>query len=354
VIPAGLLGVVGALWGAAPSVASPFRYGDARPATAEESAALEAGGICDASGGLSAAARPALDVLGTAVGFTRVYVTGGGFPNEYLVYFSPTGASASLINRGGDMELATPATADLLVAMIEMRIGSSALRESPFEASLSFDEAVVLAGLVDLQRRAVLSAFGAGKDADAVEASPAAVADAVAARGDDRQWLANVLLELGESDGLDADAAKVALGALAGRGLVTKGKGGSRLSDEALQFARRMLLFDVVVTLTSGHAAANGTVSVAGFTALQAGVRDVLYIDASEGEVELRSTSAAEILDYVNTFMTDPAVVARLDGGVGQAPPAAAAPAKQAFCTKCGSKLAPGAAFCVKCGQKVG
>jgi membrane protease subunit (stomatin/prohibitin family) len=112
-----------------------------------------------------------------------------------------------------------------------------------------------------------------------------------------------------------------------------------------------MLVIDSSIVLTSGHLGPDGTVSVVGFTCLQAGVHDLLFIDASSAGVDLQAISSAALLEYIRAFMTDPAVMKRSDAPVsGSQPPAAAG---KKFCPECGTQIKEGLKFCSNCGHKM-
>ena len=372
VIPRGLLGAVGTLWAGTPSAVSPFFGAQPAPVTDADRKVLAAAGICGGDGQLDPALRPALDVVGAANAFTRVYVSGEGGLLEYMVYFAPSGDSASLANDDGAMQVDRPAAVPSFLAAISQRIGTSLYRNAALEATLPPDEAVVLAGLLDLQRRRLLRDTADGAGSVAVDASVADVAAACAGPTGDRQWLASVMLELLSAEGIGSDdRCATALKGLVERKIIVMAGSAFRLGDEALYLARRMLVLDSALTLTVGHLGQAGGVSISGFTCLQAGVHDLLYIDAGADGVDVRCISAAGVLEYCMTFFTDADVLKGIGAEARPLPatetvPApvavaqAAAPARAgaapppAFCVRCGAKLAPGAAFCVKCGAKVG
>ena len=375
-VPAGLLGALGALWGGVPSAISPLRPGGAAAASEGEIAALVSGGLCDAARCPVPEMVPVLDVLGSANAFVRVYLSGGADVDEFVVYRASSGATASLINRGGEFELESPAPTDVFMAITAQLIGSSALRSVEFDVELSGMETVVLAAVIDLQRKASLAAITQEKDPGAVALDVASIASACSTRTGRNQWLATVMLELAESDGVPADRVPSALAALSSRGLLGGGPAAYHLLGNALLLAQRFLIIDSALTLTGGFAGADGSVSVAGFTCLQAGVHDLLYVETAEDSAELRCESAAAVLDYVSAFLDDPTVLQALGAtpaaAVATAQPAPApaaeapmpaAPAAQApapvavaaegprFCPRCGTPVRPGTRFCVKCGS---
>jgi hypothetical protein len=162
-IDAQLLGALGSLWQGTPTNISPFRYGKSTALTSEERAALAAAGISDASGMAVPDIRPALDVLGSAQAFTRMYITGGPNAYEYIVYFAEDGRSASLININGDVQINCPSIADLFIEMTTQTLGQTIYRNAATATTLNPDEAVTFAVMIDLQRKEFLRGFKIGR-----------------------------------------------------------------------------------------------------------------------------------------------------------------------------------------------
>jgi hypothetical protein len=142
-----------------------------------------------------------------------------------------------------------------------------------------------------------------------------------------------------------------ALGSLAEKGLTVPDGSAYRLSEESAYLARRMLIIDTSLVLTAGHLGPDGIVSVGGFTCLQAGVHDLLYLDATAGTVEIQAVSSAIILDYIRALMTDPSLLKKLDGPAKS--PQKNQPSGKKFCPQCGTSISEGKKFCNNCGAKI-
>ncbi|MBW6517921.1 MAG: hypothetical protein K0A89_05410 [ANME-2 cluster archaeon] len=84
---------------------------------------------------------------------------------------------------------------------------------------------------------------------------------------------------------------------------MTRHNGGYRLTQDTLLLSRRMLLLDTFLTLTSGRIGHDGKVIIIGFTGIQAGVHDLLFIDANKDSVLIDAVSSAVMLDYVSHFL---------------------------------------------------
>lgn len=364
VVPADMLAVLGTLWGGTPSTVSPLRYGTPRIVDEEVAGALAQAGVRDVGGQLADGVRPLLDVLGGATAFTRVYLSGLESPYEFVVYFDAAGRSASVINLGSDVQLSSPAASGFVLGAVEQTSGSSAFASSTLEATLAPAEAIVLGAMLDAQRKVSLSALAEGSEPGTASSSAATLAKACAESSGDPRRLAEVIADLAGSDGLTAAEVSQAADALVGAGLAEKGGEGFRLSGQALECGRRFLVPESATTLTAGQLGGDGNVGLAGFTCLQAGVHDLLYLESSGVEFEVRAITSMELLAYVEAFVTDPTVIAGLGGGasvagataapVPAAAPVAAAGGTAAFCRQCGAKLEPDSAFCIRCGAKVG
>ncbi len=348
VINADLFGAVGVLWAGNPSSISPFRYGKVQaPGTAEKQALAKAG-ICDASGQIAAAIRPALDVLGTANAFTRMYLSGGQPPAECIVYFAPGKIPVSLRNIGGEMQIGYPAASGAFMQMAAQAIGTSAYRSVPFDATLSHDEAVALAGMIDVQRKQALRSLADEQTPVVADIGLGALGKTTSQKGEKSQWLASVLLDIISQDRVPEDRLLPALESLVGKGFAVRNASSYRLGDEALSLAHRMLVFDSALVLTAGHLGPGESFSVAGFTCLEAGIHDLLVIDAGVDSVHLQSVSSAGVLDSIQAYLTDVHMHEKLDA------PAAENAGQQTrkFCPQCGTAIQPGKKFCGSCGAK--
>jgi hypothetical protein len=350
VINAGLFGAIGTLWAGTPSRISPFQYGTKTAPGNAEKQALATAGICDAKGEILAAAKPVLDVLGSATAFTRMYLSGNLSASECIVYFAPDGSTVSLMNTGGNMEISYPAAAAMFVEIAEQGIGSSVYRSVPFSASLTHDEIITLAAMIDFQRKQALKSIAGEVDPVIATCDIPAIRASTSGKGENMQWLCNVLLDILSNEGISSeDRLQSALESLAGKGYVQKNGTSYQLSGNSLAFARRMLIFDSVLTLTSGYLGTSGSVSVAGFTCIQAGIHDLLFIDSSIDSVLFQSVSSASVLENVQNYLTEVNLLEKL--GV-PAPGAPVSPARK-FCPSCGSPIQPGKKFCPQCGAKI-
>lgn len=353
-VNAPLLGSLGALWAGKPTIISPLLYGNVGEISDKDKAELIAAGICNTDGQIVPDILPALDVLGNATAFTRMYLSGGPAPYEFLVYFGPDGKTTSLINVQGEFRINSPAAAEIFMNMTAQTLGSSFFRNASLEADLSPDEALVLFGLVDIQRKVLLRSLADNREVRAENADVSEILLILSDKKGSNQWLGNVMKSLlDQNEPLSGDRIVAALTLLEKKVLAEKTGASWHLSDAGLHFARRMLVFDTSLLLTAGYLGESGEVSVAGFTCLQAGVHDLLFIDASTGRVDMRATSSAEVLEYVRKFLTDSSVHRNLENpSETNSVRADSKERARKFCPQCGTPIQEDLKFCNNCGYK--
>ncbi len=160
-------------------------------------------------------------------------------------------------------------------------------------------------------------------------------------------------LELDESP--TSEQVESGLKMLVDKKLVTQENGKFRLSEELSHFAGRLPIIDNFVSVESGRFDSKDKLFYANFTAVQAGVNDILYLENHDTEVVVRSVSGMQLVGLIAKFLNEPDAI-KLPNTAKVAPkPAAAAPAtnRKKFCEECGKELESDAKFCPNCGNKL-
>ncbi len=349
-----LLFTLGKISGETISPVSPFRYGTEME-TKTGIAQLEALGICDTNGAISADKKDAVSSLATAEAFTRIYLTIPGRVVEYIAYFAPGGKITGLTNDGGMQLITYPAPNDAMLELIRQTIGFSVYRSSSFAAHINRSETLVLAAMIDLQRKEMLRKFADSMVAERIAVSSGEVLDMLKIPPGNIQWLSSAFVDLFSPERIPESGDLPGIfQSLAAKGLITLSQKKYSLSDDGILLARSHLMPSMYLTLTSGKGQPSGRTNVAGFSCIISGIQDLLYIDYNADEVELQAVASAEIHQYLSAFLTDPSVL----GGLGDLaaptkPETTPAATGKKFCPQCGTSLKPGLKFCSSCGAKI-
>lgn len=347
-----LLGALGSLVNGSLSTISPLNYGRGAAATPDQINELAALGVCDPAGAILPANRAAVSCLARADAFTRIYLSTPTNVMEYIAYFSPDGMITGVTNDGGKQVVTSPSQGDAILEGIRQIIGDSVYRSVPFTANLTPQETLVLAALIDLQRKEMLLKTAEGTVAQKIAGTPAAVAAMLARPAGSLQWFSSAFADLFPMKIPTTIQIPALLQALAAKGQVVASGSAYTLPDETVILCRGHLLPTKVLTLTSGHADAAGKVTIAGFSCFISGIHDMLTVDANGDEVAMETASGAGVLEYLHAFLTDRAVLEKI-GPSGQQVPKAAAGSAKRFCSSCGTPVREGLKFCGSCGAKI-
>lgn len=183
---------------------SPLSSFDSGGFTSGERGELVAQGVIDADGKAAPNSCAALEALAGANSFCRLRFSGGPLAVEKTIYFH--GATAlSLENGDGRFTVEYPAQNEGTVESLGQFIGESGIVNSDFHAILGFQEALVLAAMIDLYRREVLRSYADGSPPAGRAYEAKDIAEAIRSAPDTPQWVASVLKKM---KGVNAELAE--------------------------------------------------------------------------------------------------------------------------------------------------
>lgn len=322
----------------------------------DATARVRAAGILDASGQIKQEYRHAFNTLAQTRGFARLKFSGGEKIFEFLVYFpTDTSGPVSLLHNGTKLVVEDPAGIDQAFMLMDQHIGHSFLSSTTFNGEFSQAEALALFALMDLERKTLLHGLADSADPQNAVYNLATIMDQVKNPKKNFQSLEFVLqsriILTGEPS---QDQIEGGLLSLTRKGMVRQQSSGFSLSTELYEITGRFLIMDSFVVLESLRLDKDNTMWGGSFLSLQAGVNDVLYLEGHAEEVIVKCIAAGELLDLMNSILSDPTFVTLPAAGpatVSQPPSAAAA--SHRHCTQCGAEVVDGRKFCGKCGAKV-
>jgi hypothetical protein len=349
-----LLGAAGAMLAGEKSPISLLK-GDGGPVPGDAAARIKAAGILDASGAIKKEYRHAFDTLAQTRGFARLKFSAGEKIFEFLVYFpADSSEPVSLLHNGSQLVVEDPAGIDHAFTLMDQHIGHSYLSSATFNGELSRSEALALFSLMDLERRSLLHGLADSTEPLNTAFDLSVIMDQVKNPTKNFQSLEFVLQSRIILDGQQSpDRIGEGLKSLAGRDLVQQQGSRFSLSPGLYEVASRFLIMDSFVILESIRLDGSNTMWGGSFLSLQAGVNDVLYLEGHAEEIIVRCITAGELMEFMNSILSDPAFIAIPEPAPSQATrPSPAAPACR-HCTQCGAEVADGRKFCSSCGAKI-
>lgn len=266
-----------------------------------------AAGIMDASGNIFPAVQKVLDLLARTEAFTRVYLSDNADLFEQTIYRDPDGGDpVSLTTVQDGLRVRYPAAVDELLEALRQNIGETVIRNIDFQAEIAVDEAVVLGAIVDIYRKRVLAAYASDAELDMSPITPDAILRMIKDTPPSPQWLSAIVGGIFKDvPAVDGAGVQAALDKLSASGHAAKEAGGFVGSEEVQWMAGRLLILDRALHMESGAATPGGVVYI-GFSCLQAGVHDLLYLERNRHYLALEGMSSAGVIDLAGQFLSRP------------------------------------------------
>lgn len=326
---------------------------DGTPALAESDLAeLRSNGILDDGNRIVPELRPTLELLAGTRAYTSVRFRAGADALDYNVYFGPEdGRAVEVTGSGDELLVEDPAGTDAFVEGMRAYTGGSTIRVCDFDAELSVDQAVTLAALLDLQRKATLRAFADETELPQRTYAAAEVRQAIAETTPNSQWFVSLVQDLHGADVVpDEGQVAEALTALSEAGHLLDLGTGYALGETTAVLGSRFLMLDTMTSVWTGRERDDGVVFELRFLCVQAGVHEILFMECSDDRCGFTTINSEALLAYVNYFLTEADALEAMMEELGAAD---VAPAAAAFCPNCGSKVGAEDRFCRNCGHRL-
>ncbi len=290
------------------SAISPFKglaTGDATPVTRE---LMLGAGIMDSDGNIRPDVQKALGVLASSESYTRIYLSEGAALFEQAIYHDPQGGepvSITTVEQG--LRVQYPFAVDELLEALRQNLGESVIADIDFAAEFKKEEAVVIAGVVDLYRKRVLAALVSDAEADTSPLTPESILQSVRNEKGGPQWLSVIVRGMfKDTVNLELDSIRNSLEALAASGHMVREQGGFSAGEKLQFLSGRMLILDRILHVEAGRATSSGGVFYVGFSCLQTGVHDLLYLEKNGDFLALEGMSSAGVIDLAGQFLNNP------------------------------------------------
>lgn len=245
------------------------------------------------------------DVLTKPSALAKFMLTGGTNKFEYTVSYDKTKQNNIAFTKTPEYYMIDNETKRQdITNMVGNFVGKTKLKSIAIKQKFSAEEAIVIAAMIDLERRTILRAFvdelpytnnkyGVNMTWRMVHGSSKSI-----------QWLVYCISEvIGEDISLKQDQVKEVLDNLKDKGVVSEQYGQYQLSDELSQLASRMIIINNIMTLETIRNNSEEELVSAGFTCIQSGVHDILLLDYDGSEVLFETVSSEILLEYIDKFL---------------------------------------------------
>ena len=298
---------LGAFAGGPHSVVSPWHGADTAVSGAVRARLARAGAV-DARGA-QPQVRRTLGAMAAATGTTTLRFVGTGVLVEYVTWGArgrgPIGLAGIASN--GRLRLEDPAATETVIDALAGLIGRSAWRGLELTLDLPINDALVLAAIIDLERRTILGGLATGRPASD---EPADLSKLQSALNEPPDYGYSVVDAIHRTCGVQPDRAAAELSQsvarLAQRGLVVVNSSAVGLAGVCAEVPQHFPAITSIVELTHGWDTGGADAARLGFTCLQAGVSDLLTVEWVETGIRIESVSADTAVGYIDHFLCRP------------------------------------------------
>ncbi|HHX55362.1 MAG TPA: hypothetical protein GX705_03345 [Clostridiales bacterium] len=245
------------------------------------------------------------EILAKPSALAKFMLTGGSNKFEYTVSYDKDKEKNIAFTKTPEYNVIDDETKRQdITEMIGNFVGKTNLKSIAIKHKFSPEEAIVIAAMIDLERRTILRAFvdelpytnnkyGVNMTWRMVHGSSKSI-----------QWFVYCISEvIGEDISLKQDQVKDILDKLKDKGIVSEQYGQYQLSDNLSQLANRMIIINNIMTMeTMGNNSENELIN-AGFTCIQSGVHDILLLDYDGDEVMFETISSELLIEYIDKFL---------------------------------------------------
>lgn len=247
--------------------------------------------------------QPVLHELANVNGFVQVRFTNSPELFNHTVYFSEENdGGVALTSLGKEILLEAPAPVQDLLDSLGRNMGKSSLIGQSFHCQVSPLAGVLLCAILDEQRRQ----FWAAMSNDAQSTSICCeLKELVAVKPNIQQSLALLMADTAElSWPLDGAASELAAQELVEKGLLRRCESSYALGEGALRLAGRFLALESILHVSAGYVPSEDVLVTSGVSYVQAGVRDILCLEATECEAVISTVSAQAVISHMQLALS--------------------------------------------------
>lgn len=245
-----------------------------------------------------------LEILAIPDGYVETVFTRGPVKARKMVY-NKGDKKISLSYTEEGLVVNFPASAEGMTNFMREYTGGSSLTGGDLNLELPSREMYLFAVLSDLYRRDVFKAYAEEETFYYRGFTQEELLELANTTRNNSQSLAYHVFAVTGGTGLfEAKEVATALESLEKQGLLSNDEGKYSPIGEALLFAGNFLVIENMLDVVVGQINKD-LLYRSGFTVLQAGPLDLVYLEHSEGKVSLQCLSAQAILSIVQTVLAD-------------------------------------------------
>jgi len=284
---------------------SPLNRFVSKDLTKEGISSLDEIGIIDSDGNLLETMKSTMEILSKPHAVVKVIFTGGvgayehniNYDNSFQnhVSFTVTPNNVSIDDESDPLGI---------IKIMEDFVGKSNLKSVNISRKFNVAEAFVVASMLDMERKSILRAFVDEVPFTHNSYNTSMIWRIMNSTSSSIQWFVCIMNEIiGEYGTLSQKQVQDAINQLIAEGAITQNGGQYQLSSELSLLASRMIIVDNILSVQTSKQDEIGEIISAGFTCVQSGVHDLLFLDYDGKEIVFETITSVRLMDYLDQFL---------------------------------------------------
>jgi hypothetical protein len=262
-------------------------------------------GITDKEGQLVENVQSAMDILANPYTVLKVNFTGGAGTYVHTVSYDKTLENyVSLTSTPDIVSIEDEANPVTILKTLEEFIGNNSLKSAEVSIKLSINEALVVAAMIDMEKKYILRAFVDELPFNHNSYNATLIWRMINSTSSNIQWLVYIINSItGDTFNISQKQVQEALDQLMNKGAVIKGGLLYQLSNELSILSNRMIIVDNILSIQISKKAEDSHVISTGFTCVQSGVHDLLFLDYNGTDIIFESISSADLMERISQML---------------------------------------------------
>lgn len=261
--------------------------------------------VLNDEGKLDEKVKSKLEILAKPSKMVSLMFTGGASKYEHNICFDQTLDHYITFTATPDTyTLDDEADPMKIVSIMEDFVGRSSLKSVNINGKFSVSEALVIAAMVDMERKSILRAFLDELPYSHNFYQANHIWRILNSTSSNIQWLVYCINEvIGEHVSLTQKQVQEVLEELSKKNVITKQDNQYLLSEDYRLLANRMILVDNIMIVQSFGVEDTDEIVSSGFTSIQSGVHDILLLEYTDKEVRFETINSIYLVDCLKQFI---------------------------------------------------
>ncbi|HZK34263.1 MAG TPA: hypothetical protein VFD33_03000 [Bacillota bacterium] len=247
-----------------------------------------------------------MSLLTEPTAVVKLQFTGGVGLYQHNIYHNETfDKSASITLMSDEAILTDEVDPTNILDTLAQFIGKSDLKSLEFDCEFDIEEALVIAAIIDLERKLCLRSLIDEIPYDQNLYGYNKIWRSINSTGSSIQWFVHIVNEvIGEYTTLNYRQVQDALERLVPKGLLKQKNGLYQLTDDLVFLANRMIINDNIISVSAMKQVGQDVVAT-GFSSIQAGIHDIIYLDYNGDDIRFRTLSSEELINNIEFFINN-------------------------------------------------